>query len=197
MLAKGIVLFFSLEGLKEEKGGFQLLTEQRERIQHVHAQERGEAQLQEVHDGLEHPRHGAGLRHEVLEARHAQLHAHLLRRVRALVDVLALRHAVLLRCCGEELGAHRLRHLGGQLLDKVLQERRELGVAALQLALGVGQERLEVVVGGGDPVGEVFEDEGESFYFRGLVSPNIRERDGEGGGRRGSFTCAANLWIPG
>lgn len=112
--------------------------------------------------------------------------------MRALVDVLALRHAMLLRRSGEELGPDRLRHLGGKLLDEVLQERRELGVASLQLGLGVGQERLEVVVGGWDAVGEVFEDEGESFY--GPVSPNAREIVVE---KEGSFTCAANLSIPG
>ena len=64
---------------------------------------------------------------------------------------------------GEDLGTDGLGHFGGKLLDEFLEEGRKVGVGALELILGVREKRFEVVVGGGDTVYEIFEDEGESI----------------------------------
>lgn len=71
---------------------------------------------------------------------------------------------------GEDLGANGLRHFGGELFDEVLEEGGEVFVASLELILAVCEEGFEVIVGGGDAVHEVFEDEGESVTIVSAMS---------------------------
>lgn len=64
-----------------------------------------------------------------------------------------------------------------------------MGVGALDLVLGIGQEGFEVVVGGGHPVDEVFEYEGESVL-------NLLDgfwKKGKGGGI-GDFYLWRSSW---
>lgn len=62
-----------------------------------------------------------------------------------------------LGCCGHELGGERGCHFGGEALDQRLQKRRHGAVHLLQLAFGVRQELLKVIVRSRHAVDQVLE----------------------------------------
>lgn len=129
--------------------------------QHIHPHKRRKPHLQKIHNTPQQRRHGPRLRHQILQTRYPHLHPQFLRQSRRLRHVFGLQ-ALPLGGRGEDLWTQGAGELGGEGFDEFLEEGGEGVVGALELGFGVCEEGFEVVVGGGDAVDEVFEDEGES-----------------------------------